>query len=295
MGSHRRRAASVGESGGACVSAEALPYTLLILLIEFSVGSLVVVVAADARSLVVPSFVKLGAGMVLTGAGLTLLTALQVEALPEVDGYPLDSSLMDPLRILLSAFLLVTLLYNWFVWRGERRAHLAAGVGASLVGVAALVLAAYVVSVPTWGPAGPLLSLMAGSLAVGGFTMVMVWGHWYLVTPRLPSRPLEEMTLFLLGVLVVQILLLSLNAALPVREVPETQGSLGVGLAANPAFWLRIGVGLVFPVVLTYMAWQSSIVRAMMSATGLLYIALGAVLAGEVLARGLLFVTAVPV
>jgi hypothetical protein len=68
-----------------------------------------------------------------------------------------------------------------------------------------------------------------------------------------------------------------------------------VGLAGNPAFWLRIGVGLVFPVVLTYMAWQSSIVRAMMSAKGLLYIAPGAVLADEVLARGLLFVTAVPV
>jgi hypothetical protein len=34
---------------------------------------------------------------------------------------------------------------------------------------------------------------------------------------------------------------------------------------------------------------------AMMSATGLLYIAVGAVLVGEVLARGLLFLTGVPV
>jgi hypothetical protein len=277
------------------VSAEALPYTLLILLIEFSVGSLAVLVAADARSLVVPSFVKLGAGMVLAGAALTLLTATLVEALPEVDGYPLHSSLVDPLRAVLFAFLVSVMAYNWFVWRGERRAHLAVGAGAALTGTAALMLGAYVVSAPTWGPAGPMLSLLAGSLAVGGFTMVMVWGHWYLVTPRLPSRPLEEMTLFLLAVLIFQILLMSVNAALPVREVPESQGSLGVGLAGNPAFWLRIGVGLVFPVVLTYMAWQSSIVRAMMSATGLLYIALGAVLAGEVLARGLLFVTAVPV
>jgi hypothetical protein len=277
------------------VSAEALPYTLLILLIEFSVGGLVVLVAADARSLVVPSFVKLGAGMALAGAALTLLTAVLVEAVPEVDGYPLNSSLVNPLRALLFWFLLSVLAYNWFVWRGLRRAHMAAAAGAALTGTAALMLTAYVVSAPTWGPAGPMLSLLAGSLAVGGFTMVMVWGHWYLVTPKLPSRPLEEMTLFLLAVLIFQILLVSLNAALPVREVPESQGSLGVGLAGNPAFWLRIGVGLVFPVVLTYMAWQSSIVRAMMSATGLLYIALGAVLAGEVLARGLLFVTAVPV
>ena len=35
--------------------------------------------------------------------------------------------------------------------------------------------------------------------------------------------------------------------------------------------------------------------NAMMSATGLLYIAVGAVLVGEVLARGLLFLTAEPV
>lgn len=277
------------------MSAEALPYTLLILLIEFSAGGLVVLVAADARSLVVSSFVKLGAGLVLAGAALALLTAVLVEAVPEVDGYPLHSSLIQPLRALLFAFLLFVLAYNCFVWRGRGGAHTAAGAGAALTGTAALMLAAYVVSAPTWGVAGPMLSLLAGGLAVGGFTMVMVWGHWYLVTPKLPSRPLEEMTLFLLAVLVVQILLMSVNAALPVREMPESQGSLGVGLTGNPAFWLRIGVGLVFPVVLTYMAWQSSIVRAMMSATGLLYIALGAVLAGEVLARGLLFVTAVPV
>jgi hypothetical protein len=43
------------------------------------------------------------------------------------------------------------------------------------------------------------------------------------------------------------------------------------------------------------MAWRFSIGRAIMSATGLLYIALGAVLAGEVLARGRLFGSAVPV
>jgi hypothetical protein len=43
------------------------------------------------------------------------------------------------------------------------------------------------------------------------------------------------------------------------------------------------------------MALQSSLERAMMSATGLLYIAVGAVLAGEALGRGLLFVTGAPV
>jgi len=42
------------------------------------------------------------------------------------------------------------------------------------------------------------------------------------------------------------------------------------------------------------MAFDSSGLRAMQSATGLLYIAMALVLAGEILAKGLLLVTAVP-
>ena len=277
------------------MSIDALPYTVLLLLAEFSVGCLLVLVAADLRGLVVPSFVKLGAGMVLAGAALTLLTALQVEAVSDIDGFRVDADLMGPMRALLAAFLAATLPYNLFVFRGDRPRSLQAGVVAGGVGLAALGLTAYVFSLPTWGVAGPLLSLMAGSLALGGATVAMVWGHWYLVTPGLPKRPLEEMTVFLLVILLVQAGLMVLNVALPARETPASTGTLSSDLASNPAFWLRVGVGLVFPVVLAYMAWQSSAVRAMMSATGLLYIAVGAVLSGEALARGLLFVTGVPV
>jgi len=188
-----------------------------------------------------------------------------------------------------------TVLYSFFVLRGDRPRSLGTGVLASAVGLAALGLTAYVFSLPTWGVAGPLLSLLAGSLVLGGATVAMVWGHWYLVTPRLPKRSLEEMTLFLLAVLLLQAALMVLNVALPARETPESSGVLSGDLASNPAFWLRVGVGLAFPIALAYMAWQSSAVKAMMSATGLLYIAVGAVLSGEALARGLLFVTGVPV
>jgi hypothetical protein len=52
-----------------------------------------------------------------------------------------------------------------------------------------------------------------------------------------------------------------------------------------------VGIGIVFPLALAYMAYSSSKERSMMSATGLLYIAVGALLAGEALGRGLLFVT----
>jgi hypothetical protein len=129
----------------------------------------------------------------------------------------------------------------------------------------------------------------------------MTLGHWYLVTPRLPREPLEELTLLLLGAIVLQAVLLAVNVALDPRETPEATAFVGsTSLGANPAFWLRISIGLAFPALLAWMSHVSSKgypknEMAMMSATGLLYIAVGAVLVGEVLARGLLFLTGVPV
>ena len=88
---------------------------------------------------------------------------------------------------------------------------------------------------------------------------------------------------------------LGLEIALPPRELPLGESRLGVALFANPAFWLRVGVGVLFPLALSALAWKAATIRGMMSATGLLYIATGCALAGEVLARGLLFVTGVVV
>jgi hypothetical protein len=100
---------------------------------------------------------------------------------------------------------------------------------------------------------------------------------------------------------VLQGVLLIINVAVPARETPEATAFLGsTTLGTNPAFWLRIAIGLLFPAALTWMSHVSSKGyprndMAMMSATGLLYIAVGAVLVGEVLARGLLFLTGVAV
>ena len=75
------------------------------------------------------------------------------------------------------------------------------------------------------------------------------------------------------------------------REVPLGEAGFGVSLVANPAFWLRVGVGVLFPFALAVLSWRAANIRGMMTATGLLYIATGCILAGEVLARGLLFAT----
>jgi hypothetical protein len=261
---------------------------------EFSVGSLIAVLIADARGMVVAGFVKLSAVLVVAGAALTLLAAVNTSG-GDLSGYPLHGGLYGPVRGVFIAFLALAAVYAFLVLRGRRQPSLSIGGAAALAGLAGLGLLAYQVSPPTWGFAGPLLSLLAGALALGLVTEAMVLGHWYLVSTKLPSRPLEELTFLLLAVLAVQGGLLILNAAIPAREVPHSTALLAGSLGSNPAFWLRIGVGLIFPLVLAYMAWQSSKERAMMSATGLLYIAVGAIFVGELLARGILFVTAAPV
>lgn len=273
---------------------EALPYTVLLILAEFSVGSLIAVLIADARGMVVASFVKLSAVLIVVSAALTLLAAANAGG-SELGDYRLDEGLYGAVRGVFIAFLALSVPYALLVLGERRQLSLRAGALAAAVGLASLGLLAYQISGPTWGFAGPLLSVLVGALALGLVSEAMVLGHWYLISPKLPGRPLQELTFLLLAVLAVQGALLVVNAAIPAREVPESAALLAGNLGSNPAFWLRVGVGLLFPLALAYMAWQSSREQSMMSATGLLYIAVGAVFVGEVLARGLLFVTAAPV
>ncbi len=271
---------------------DALPYTVLIILAEFSVGSLIAALIAEARRMVPAGFVKLSAAIVVAGAGLTVLAAFNVSG-SEFEGYRLNDGLFSPVRGVFVAFLALTAPYAWLALR-ERPSLVSGGVAAA-AGLAGIGLLAYQVSPPTWGLAGPLLSFVIGTLALGFVSEAMVLGHWYLVSPKLPGRPLQELTFLLLAVVAVQAVILVVNAVVPVGQAPDSTALLAGGLGSNPAFWLRVGVGLVFPLALSYMAWQSSRDHAMMSATGLLYIAVGAVFAGELLGRGLLFVTGAPV
>lgn len=280
---------------------DALPYTSFIVLVEFAVGSLLVCLLAQWRGRVAPSFVKFAAAMVSVAAAIVVLNTLVLDPKSAIGGYRLDDALLTWVKAGTIAFLVASLPYNWFVQREDARNALRAGAVAAVVGLALVGVVSYYVSLPTWGFAGALLSIAAGTVAVGAVVLAMTLGHWYLVTPRLPREPLEELTLLLVAAVVLQALLLVVNVLIPAREVPSATAFLGSNsLGTNPAFWLRIAIGLLFPAALGYMSYVSSRgypanENAMMSATGLLYIAVGAVLVGEVLARGLMFLTGVPV
>ncbi|MBI2760033.1 MAG: hypothetical protein HYX51_01240 [Chloroflexi bacterium] len=278
------------------MSVAALPYATFLLFLEFAAGCQIVLLLPQfrGREQVSPGFLKMGAVLALSVALLALWVSFALPAGDEISGYRLDDRFAGPMRAAVLVYCLLCGIVNWFNWRNQIDRGRWSNVVASVAAFVAIVLAAAVVRLPTWGFAGALLSLTAGAASLGAVSLGMTLGHWYLVTPRLPERPLNELTFLLLVIIAVQSVLVLINVLLPVNELPVSADATQVSLGANIWFWLRVGVGLLFPLALAFMAWQSSVVRAMMSATGLLYLAMGAVLAGEVLARALLFSTARP-
>jgi hypothetical protein len=273
------------------MSIAALPYAVLLLLAEFAIGAQLSLFAAETRGTFPQGLLKLAGGLVLASTALAFWQAVSVPAVESVGGFPLAARFLPHARVALGLMLTLSLLHGAAIWRTSRRIALFSGVGASLAAIAALGLLSAVVQQPTWSLAGTIAGLLTGGLALGGVTLAMTLGHWYLVTPRLPEQPLNEMTLGLLLIIVLQVAVLAVAIAAPAQE---RLAAFGIPLGQNPAFWLRAGVGLALGGLLTFMAWQSSLARGMMSATGLLYLATGAVAAGQALACALLFTTGIP-
>ncbi len=277
------------------MNVEALPYTLLLILTELTIGTLWVTLAADLRGGVTRGFVLTMALCIALSAGLTVWTATAIEIGSDIDGYRIAPEWFGEAKAGLFAVLVASTLYALAVFMGWDPIGRLGALAGSAAGIFALAAFAAMLAPPAWGYPATLLALLAGSAVMGAVSTAMVWGHWYLTEGALPAWPLKELALWLLASLAFQWLVFAVNAAAPVRERPTPSTQIEVGLLDNPAFWLRVGVGLLFPVILGALSLQTARIRAMQSATGLLYIAMGAVFAGEVLAKGLMFMTGRPI
>lgn len=273
------------------MSAEALPHALMIVLVELTVGGVMLTLFSQIRGQSTRSFIQFCAATVFVVAALTFWVAAKIQINDEVDGYPLDPSYMPEARAALAVTFALALPYTITTLAGSRAVSVAAGALTVIAGVVAIGFLAQVFAIPTWGFALTFLSLLVGAIVVGAVSIGMILGHWYLTSPRLPAAPLREMTAVLLVAMVAQALLIIPALALPRDSFPS---SVDTPVMENVFFWLRVAGGIGFPMVLAYMAWDSTSVKAMQSATGLLYIAMALVLAGEVMGKGVLFVSAVP-
>ena len=133
-----------------------------------------------------------------------------------------------------------------------------------------------------------LVELSLLSAATGGVFAAMILGHWYLVTPKLPEAPLILLARGLLVVMAVQV---GLFVGWIAIGAGPAGGSPFSALTGDWALfvWLRLVVGLIFPLIVSWAAVQTARTRSMESATGLLYINVGTIASGTILAAGLYF------
>ncbi|HEY7061929.1 MAG TPA: hypothetical protein VII06_10640 [Chloroflexota bacterium] len=265
----------------------ALIPTVFLVFLEMAVGGVVLLAWADWRREVSRGFLLLSAITLWLSGALALWVR---------EAFPLSIT-ASPWRAAetpaLVAFLVLLGAYVVWVWRRIGRGRgaligLAALAGLGALGAAALVHAS------VWGPLATLVSVLLGAAALGGSMVGMLLGHWYLVTPNLSTRPLIVMTLAFLVAAALQGALLPLELGAAGGGGEQAAGAQALLGTYTFAFVLRVLVGIVLPVALGIMTWQTCRLRSMMSATGLLYIAVSCVLAGEVAAKTLFFLTGVP-
>lgn len=266
--------------------AESLAFINWTVLTALGVGAFAAVVAGRFRTDATRGYLAFTA---FSAAGFALLAALADTGLPVLSpalAVRADPTWEGPRRLALVALPIISVVYGVALLRGARAAPIAV-VG---LAAAALVLIAGALS---WGGGGLdslflLVELTGLATVLGGVWAAMILGHWYLVTPRLPEAPLVHFARWLGLALALQLVLFVVWLG------------FGAGPAGAPAFaalvgpwalfiWLRLLVGLVFPLVVSWAAIQTARSRSMESATGLLYINVGTIAAGTILAAGLYF------
>ena len=264
------------------VASGALPYTLLLLLLELGVGGALVMHAVHLRGQATPGFVRATTIMIPIVLGLAFWTAFTLEG-DVVEGFAVRSGPRDALVWMLAALTAVSVLHNAALY--TERDLWARRIGWALSGLSLAALGLMAVTLAGSPEALTAFSLSFGALALGLSAVGLALGHWYLVTPRLPARPLVEITTAFLIVVIVQALLFGVALAV---SIDEPVGGRDQSLTGDPTFWLRIVVGFGLPLVFGWMAWTTARMRSMMAATGLLYLTTAAVLAAQIAARALM-------
>jgi hypothetical protein len=266
--------------------AESLAFINWTVLTGLAIGSFGAVVLGRLRTDATRGYLAF-TGMVAVLLGLLAITS--DGALPgAAAGSPvaIDGSWDEARRAAMAVFSGLAFAYVVAIMRG-RRAPLLAGAGIA-AGAAVLGLASIAWGGGALGSVLLLLQLVTLTAALGGVWAAMVLGHWYLVTPKLAEAPLvrfaRALSLIVAGQIVLFVAWIGLGAG------PGGVPGFGALVGTWALFvWLRLLIGLVFPLVVSWAAIQTARTRSMESATGLLYIDVGTIAAGTILAAGLYF------
>jgi hypothetical protein len=140
-----------------------------------------------------------------------------------------------------------------------------------ILGMVPILGAALVLASQTVRPGQELAYLTADDLTsacvLGTATTAMLVGHSYLLAPTMSLAPLLR-SLAALGVAIFLRLGLALASLWLWKREPSAS------FETETVLWLlvRWGVGLLAPLVLGWMAWETTRIRSTQSATGILYV-----------------------
>ncbi|MEW6681957.1 MAG: hypothetical protein AB1451_03410 [Nitrospirota bacterium] len=253
---------------------------LFLLFSQLSVGGIVLLAAIAKRQLGL-SFFRLN-GMIFF-----LLFGVAVPGIPTSETTSLWSQAVIILTLAYSVALFVYVVTFWI----KKETHpvfwlyAAAGLGIALVAASGWFYAAR----SGGGLAAELIpvSFLFSALILGSSLLGMLLGHRYLTNPHLPMSHLN----FVAWVFLIAVLL----------QGGLTVAAFWFGLSPDAAFaalrlesvlglflWIRLAIGIAGPLVLAVMILNTIRYQANMSATGLMYIAVIMVMAGEAFSRYLL-------
>jgi len=250
-------------------------------------------------ALAVPPFATIGRGFYKSSAGVFLFFALLFVAGKATLAF--RSGVDGPHVVELGTWLAFTAalaVYLASLWDEGWTRRARAFPGALLLGVVALAASATLHRV---GPVASLatvlypLAFLTGALALGGVATGLLLGHWYLIDLGLSIRPLERLFRYFIAVTLLHVAVLAVVAiAMGVGDGP--------GAAAVAALWrdhrallaTRLTLGPLAALGLGWLIHRTLQIPQTMAATGLFYIAILAVMVGELLGRLILFRTSLP-
>lgn len=274
---------------------QAFPESFLILFYQVAVGGLFAIAATPFHELE-RGFYKSTAGVLFVLALLGFWGKIDLYGKSLIDSSSLATKIDVSLYLL---FLVSFALYLYSLWVEMPVLRARAFAYSLFLGAGGLCFGAQFFHPASFWSIETLiypLSFVASSLLLGGVTVGMLIGHWYLIDTGQSIEPFVRIFNFFLISLVLETgLLIVAPLLLYVLGTPTAASNLEQLWTHHRLLFLaRLVTGQVGPLVLSYMIWRTLKIPHTMAATGLFYIALLGVFVGEILGRQILALTSLP-
>lgn len=131
----------------------------------------------------------------------------------------------------------------------------------------------------------PLISFLFGTLFLSLTIMSMIFGHWYLINTKLPIKHLVSITRSLVVVTYLRVFSVLVVTYIAYYTVDSSLFARLIDISGHGIFfWARVLAGLLVPILVAHLAYESAKIKSNQSATGILYAGCVFVIMGELMA-----------